>query len=58
VAKRGERGRAAQGYYRPAEEEVKLVQNSLSEAAAGAASTMLARQQRNGRRYDVPQIGE
>ena len=38
--------------------KVKLVEKSLAEAAAGAASTMLARQQRNGRRYDVPQIGE
>ena len=38
--------------------QVKLVEKSLAEAAAGAASTMLARQQRNGRRYDVPQIGE
>ena len=59
VAKRQtSRGRGE--YYRaaPPEEEVKLVQNSLAEAAAGAASTMLARQQRNGRRYDVPQIGE
>lgn len=55
VAKRGQRGRGE--YYRgPAEEEVKLVEKSLAEAAAGAASTMLARQQRNGRRYDVPQI--
>ena len=37
---------------------MKLVEKSLAEAASGAASTMLARQQRNGRRYDVPQIGE
>lgn len=57
VTKRGGRG----DYYRGgggAGEQVKLVQESLAEAAAGAASTMLARQQRNGRRYDVPQIGE
>lgn len=61
VAKRGARRGGEQWRGRgdlPGDEEVKLVENSLAAAQAGAATTMLARQQRNGRRYDVPQIGQ
>ena len=47
---REERGEVAQ--------QVKMLQSSLAAVGSGAASTLLARQQRNGRRYDVPQIGE
>ena len=49
VGKRGKRYRAGgqSSYYR----------QSLDAVEQGAASTMLSRQQRNGRRYDVPQIG-
>ena len=39
-------------------EELRALENSLDAAERGAATTMLARQQRNGRRYDVPQIGK
>lgn len=39
-------------------EELRALENSLDAAERGAATTMLTRQQRNGRRYDVPQIGK
>lgn len=57
VGKRGKRVRG-QSYYRRDSPEVKMLATSLDEVGAGAATTMLSRQQRNGRRYDVPQIGE
>lgn len=37
-------------------EELLAIENSLDAVERGAATTMLSRQQRNGRRYDVPQI--
>jgi len=39
-------------------EELLAIENSLDAVERGAATTMLSRQQRNGRRYDVPQIGK
>ena len=42
----------------PEPEELLALENSLDDAERGAATTMLSRQQRNGRRYDVPQIGK
>ena len=39
-------------------EELRALENSLDAVERGAATTMLAREQRNGRRYDVPQIGK
>ena len=49
----------AQEHYRSMEQEPELraLENSLDAVERGAATTMLSRQQRNGRRYDVPQIG-
>ena len=58
VGKRGGKRVRGQSYYRRDSPEVKMLANSLDEVGAGAATTMLSRQQRNGRRYDVPQIGE
>lgn len=55
VGKRGKRVRG-QSFYRRDSPEVKMLANSLDEVGTGAATTMLSRQQRNGRRYDVPQI--
>ena len=57
VGKRGSRVRG-QSYYRRDSPEVKMLANSLDDVGSGAATTMLSRQQRNGRRYDVPQIGK
>ena len=71
VGKRGKRVRGGQSFYRrdPSEghvshthsrssEDYQLMSDSLDAVERGAAETMLARQQRNGRRYDVPQIGK
>ena len=59
---RGKRVRSGQSSrYRSREqepEELLAIENSLDAAERGAATTMLSRQQRNGRRYDVPQIGK
>ena len=63
VGKRGsKRARGGeQSYYSrgrdPSAEELQLLSDSLEGVERGAATTMLSRQQRNGRRYDVPQIG-
>ena len=60
VGKRGKRYRAGGGqssYYRPESPQLNMLSESLDAVEQGAASTMLSRQQRNGRRYDVPQIG-
>jgi hypothetical protein len=35
-----------------------MVETAMDDIGREAASTLLARQQRNGRLYDVPQIGE
>jgi hypothetical protein len=35
-----------------------MVETAMDDIGREAASTVLARQQRNGRLYDVPQIGE
>jgi len=62
VGKRGsKRARGGeQSYYSrgrdPSAEELQLLSDSLEGVERGAATTMLSRQQRNGRRYDVPQI--
>lgn len=59
VGKRGKRYRAGgqSSYYRPESSQLNIFSESLDAVEQGAASTMLSRQQRNGRRYDVPQIG-
>ena len=60
---RGKRVRGGQSYYRDSarardsEQLLGAVQESLDAAERSAATTMMSRQQRNGRRYDVPQIG-
>ena len=55
---RGKRVRGGQSYYNSRREQLpqELV-DTLDAVERGAATTMLSRQQRNGRRYDVPQIG-
>lgn len=60
VGKRGKRYRAGgqSSYYRADSPQLNMLSESLAAAEHGAATTVLARQQRNGRRYDVPQIGE
>ena len=57
VGKRGKRVRG-ESHYRRDSPEMRMLASSLDAATAGAATTMLSRQQRTGRRYDVPQIGE
>ena len=60
VGKRGKRYRAggqSSSHYRPDSPQLNMLSDSLTAVEEGAATTMLARQQRNGRRYDVPQIG-
>ena len=62
VGKRGKRYRERAGgqssYYRQQDSpQLDMLSHSLEAVEEGAATTMLARQQRNGRRYDVPQIG-
>ena len=65
VGKRGKRVRGQSSYYRrdpshvahAQDAEYQMMADSLDAVERGAATTMLARQQRNGRRYDVPQIG-
>ena len=56
--KRVRGGGGGQSYYNSRREQLpqELV-DTLDAVERGAATTMLARQQRNGRRYDVPQIG-
>jgi len=58
VGKRGKRYRAGgqSSYYRADSPQLNMLSESLAAAEHGAATTVLARQQRNGRRYDVPQI--
>jgi len=61
VGKRGKRYRERAGgqssYYRQQDSpQLDMLSHSLEAVEEGAATTMLARQQRNGRRYDVPQI--
>ena len=63
VGKRGSRYRGGAGgqssYYRAQNSpQLNMLSESLAAVEQGAASTVLSRQQRNGRRYDVPQIGE
>ena len=62
VGKRGGRYRGGAGgqsssYYRGDSPQLNMLSESLAAVDQGAASTVLSRQQRNGRRYDVPQIG-
>jgi len=38
--------------------QARMVETAMDDIGREAASTLLARQQRNGRLYDVPQIGE
>ena len=66
VGKRGKRVRGqSSSYYRQdpshaahaQNAEYQMMADSLDAVERGASTTMLARQQRNGRRYDVPQIG-
>ena len=61
VGKRGKRYRPGgqSSYYLAADSpQLNMLSESLAAADHGAATTMLSRQQRNGRRYDVPQIGK
>ena len=60
VGKRGKRYRAGgqSSYYRADSPQLNMLSESLAAVEHGAATTVLSRQQRNGRRYDVPQIGE
>lgn len=54
------RGGGGQSYYGGpvSDEELQMLSDNLDAVERGAATTMLSRQQRNGRRYDVPQIGK
>ena len=63
VGKRGKRYRAGgpggqSSFYRADSPQLNMLSESLAAVEQGAATTLLSRQQRNGRRYDVPQIGE
>ena len=65
VGKRGKRYRAGgpggqSSFYRGDSHspQLSMLSESLAAVEHGAATTVLSRQQRNGRRYDVPQIGE
>ena len=63
VGKRGKRYRSGgpggqSSFYRADSPQLSMLSESLAAVEHGAATTVLSRQQRNGRRYDVPQIGE
>ena len=60
VGKRGKRYRPGgqSSFYRGDSPQLNMLSESLAAVEHGAATTVLSRQQRNGRRYDVPQIGK